>query len=204
MLFSVTLKGNPARWAKNIAEKQLPFAVAKTLTDTASLVGKTAAKEAKKTMSIRKAWAAKYKSSRIGQPPSPAQAFTSTPANRKDPLNRMHAITGTIGWQIAQQISPQNTTRKPFKAKQLYIPLQAKRTKSQSAPALMRKGAVVAISKRGNLIMFYKQKPMYKIVKQQEIKPRYNLYDIAQMKSQKYADYYFKRNMDYAIKTAKK
>jgi hypothetical protein len=203
MFFLVTIKGSPGRWAKDIAQKQLPFAMAKTLTDTASLVGKAAAKEAHKTMSIRKPWAGKYKSSRIGQPPSPPQANTTTPANRKTPLNRMHSTVGTVGWQIAQQISDKKSTRRPLKAKQLYIPLQAKRTKSQSPRVMLSKGRV-ALSKRGNLILYYKDKPMYKLVKQQEIKPRYNLYDIARTKSQRYATYFFKKAMDYAVKTAKK
>lgn len=196
------------QWIDDIAQRQIPFATAKALTDTAAHIGRFAASQANATMDIRKPWAGRHKTARIGQPPSPAAAFASTPASYKTPIAKMESSVGTIGWQIAEQIKDSHTTRRPLKAKHRFIPLQAGRQKSQSPKAMFAKKSVFAKHTKKGLIMFQRDgrnlKPLYKIVKEQDIAPKFDFMRMAEARAPKVFPTFFTRAMLNAIKTARK
>lgn len=194
-------------WLDDIAQKQIPFATAKALTDTASRIGQEIAARTASTMNIRSSWAAKYRTSRIGQAPNQSAAYTATPADKRSGLNNMQATVGTIGWQMAQQINNKDSIRKPRKAKNLWIPLNIKRTKSNSPSRMLKKRGVFINKTSKGTMMFQRQGkqiiPIYLARKQQTIKPRFNFVEMANHRADKYFNVFFHRAMIMAIRTAK-
>lgn len=196
------------QWLDDIAQRQIPFATAKALTDTAARIGQEAASRTAITMNIRSSWAAKYRTSRIGQAPNQSTAYTASPADKRSGLNNMQSAVGTIGWQMAQQIDDKDTIRRPHKAKSLWIPLNVKRTRSNSpARMLKKKGVFIQKTSKGP-IMFQRKgqqiTPIYLMRKKQTIKPRFNFLDMANQRAGRYFNVFFNRAMAMAIRTAKR
>lgn len=201
--------GDFKRWCDDIAQKQIPFAAAKALTDTAVKIATLAAAEASKKMTIRKKWAGTSKTARIGAFPNPSSSFFALPADKNKPMKRMFSIAGNQGWQMAQQIGENEIERKPLKAKTLWIPLDVKRSKANTPSVLLkRKGVFIRKTSKG-LIMFQRKgkeralRPLYLLKKSQRIKPRYSFRYIAERRAERYFNFFFERAMKRAIETAR-
>lgn len=195
------------KWLDDIAQKQIPFATAKALTDTAARIGQESAAKTATTMNIRSSWAAKYRTSRIGQTPNQSAAYTATPADKRSGLNNMQSTVGTIGWQMAQQIDNKDTIRRPHRSKSLWIPLNIKRTRTNSPGRMLRKKGVFIRSTTKGPMMFQRKgqqiTPIYLMRKKQTIKPRFNFLEMANHRADRYFNIFFHRAMDQAIRTAK-
>lgn len=197
-------------WLDDIAKRQIPFATAKALTDTAKHIGEDIANKTKETMNAKK-WASSVRTSSIGGGIKKGSAYFVIPANKKDGLGKMKATVGTTGWQLAQQEAEIVSIRKPLKAKNLYIPLRGTRnmTKKPKPSSLFKKKNIFIKKTEKGTILFEKSAsnrstPMYKIVKTQPINPKFSFNDEATNIIKSKFSYYFNCAMKNAIKTAKK
>lgn len=206
-------------WLDDIAKRQIPFATAKALTDTAKHVGEDIANKTKETMNAKK-WASSVRTSSIGGGIKKGSAYFVIPANKKDGLGKMKATVGTTGWQLAQQEAGIVSIRKPLKRKYIYIPIKpftklnlAKSSSTKPKKLLKNKmyGSFFLTSSKGNKFIYervgkgkWNIKARYKVQEQQPINPKFSFNDEATNIIKSKFSYYFNCAMKNAIKTAKK
>lgn len=161
-----------ARDIERTTRSQLPFVMAKTLTDTAK-DGQTGLRDDMAgKMTLRSSWASK--------------GIRIAPARKSDGLKRMQAEVGSKDWFMADQLGEANTIRQPKTSKYRYIPKAARPTKASKIPKRLRPGAVlsgkyafVTRSKNGGISVFKRTIKgltlMYQGIKAQTIKPKVSL-----------------------------
>lgn len=191
-----------------IAKEQLPFAVSKALTNTASKIGEDLAKEAAHQFHTLTPFSRTHRTARIGGQPSPGSSFATIPANKADGLQGMQAILGNQHWGIAQQIDETSTIRRPNKSKYLWVPIMGRKRNFGPKKAMTQKGTFVVNSKGKTLIMQRKGKSrtvtaLFSRRKKQKINPRFNMKLISQKRAQRYMGVFFNRSMEMALRTAK-
>lgn len=198
----------------DIAQEQVPFALAKTMTQLAIMVADDAVDEAKKKFNITQPF---YLSSathaRIGQGPSPARAIHAIPAN-KHTYPDLHAYAGVTHWGIAELMGEHQTVRGTKTAKYRWIPLKGRKLgygvkQAYPGQGSKSKGNFFMKTKSGKHLLVTragksrKITPMFMRVKTQDIIPIYDLQKEALNTAKVLGQWMFEHNMDDAIKTAK-
>lgn len=193
----------------SVAKEQLPFAVAKALTNTSSKIGEDMAKEAAHQFRTLTPFSRTHRTARIGGQPSPGSSFATIPANKADGLNRMHAILGNQHWGIAQQIDERSTIRYPNKSKYLWVPVQGRKRNYGPGKALAQKGVFVVKTREGKTLILQRKGKSRTVTAlfsrrvKQNINPRFNMKLISERRAQRYMNVFFDRAMTLALRTAK-
>lgn len=209
----ISIKLNDSEVKKKLTEieqKQLPYATARALTKTAQVIGQKLVADVNSNMLIRGKgrWAGKLANAKKDGSLSPSAAFNAVAAQKKDGMNRMAAKVGTIGWQMAEQVGERNTLRKPRRAKQRLKNLQAKKYQTPNK-MLERKKVFVQSTSKGPMMLQrvgkkkYPLRPLFAMVKQQEVKPKVSLKKHAETWAPKVFPGAFKKYLEQAVKTAK-
>lgn len=186
MPIGVSITVNTAQaigYLKAATSRHVPFAVATALTRVAKSAGDALASEAKGSMTISNAWAARHRTASLSGGIPKSAGLVSVPARKSSSLSGISARVGHVGWQMAQQMDSEPTTRKPLTAAYRFIPLAVGRTKrggvrkaDRPASLIGKPGVFIRKTSKG-AILFRAGKgrsitPLYKLVKAQRIKPR--------------------------------
>jgi len=170
---------------------QLPFVMAKTLTDTAKdgqahLRVQMAAK-----LTLRSPWASK--------------GIRIVSARKGDGFDHMQSEVGSKDWFMADQLAEANSMRQPKTSKYRYIPKAARKTKASRIPKRLSPAAVlgdkyafVTKSKNGGIAVFKRGinglTLMYAGIKRQTIKPKLSLHRSVQQSARAKIVSNFSRN----------
>ena len=202
-------------YVDDIAKSQLPFACAKTLTFVARDIASDAVKLANLRFNVKhKTYLKNATQAKIGGQPSPARAFHSVPADKKQGLEGMVAIVGVTHWGIADLVDGQMDTRGTKTAKYRWVPLKGRKLGygvKQAYPeqGTKSKGNFFMRSRRGNRLLVTragksnKLTPMFLRKKKQDMRPIFSLGKVSENRFEKYWDKYFETNMNKALETAR-
>lgn len=187
------------RWLDDIAHRQLPFAVAKTLTLTAKDAQGDIGTEMTGVMSLKSNY--------------PKAGLKINPARKKDGLHRMTSEIGHKDWYMAQQMSSTTTVRKSRNADYQYIPRAVRKTKTgkiskANRPSNIfkknvffskngRDGGSIFQGKAGRSIL------LYSAIKQQTIKPKMDMHRTANLTASRRLDKNFINSMRIARRSAR-
>jgi len=157
------------RGIRRLVGRDLPFAMALTLTSTAKDVRVAEQTAASATMTLRSRWV--------------HRGFQVTAAQKSDGIDRMESRVGHRDWYIAQQMGESTTTRTPRSKRYLYVPLSGVRKhkrqkirRSQSPGALLRQKTIFFLESKGRTyiarILSGQVTLMYIQIKRQPIDPK--------------------------------
>ena len=90
----------------DIAKRQMPFATASALTQTAATIGKHMANLTASSMKTLTPFSRTHRTARIGGAPSPASSYATIPANKRDGMGRMFAEVGNQHCGASRNRSP--------------------------------------------------------------------------------------------------
>ncbi len=204
---SIPLEKMP-QFIDDMAQKQMPFACAMTLTKTSAAIGDVLAQKSAHQFHTLTPFSRTHRTARIGGKPSPGSSYATLPANKADGIDKMKATLGNQHWGIAQQIDVGSTVRKPKTSKYLWVPLQGRKRNFGPKKALQMKGAFIIRTQKGRMIVQRKGKsktliPLFLRRRQQTIKPRFHMMDVVNKRAQRYIDFFFHQSMEQALRTAK-
>ncbi|MDO8421117.1 MAG: hypothetical protein Q7S99_03045 [Parvibaculum sp.] len=179
------------RGIERTTRDQLPFVMAKTLTDTAKDAQTTLRSDMAGKMTLRSTWAAK--------------GIRITPARKSDGFSHMRAEVGSKDWFMADQLDDASSIRAPKTSKYRYIPKAARPNKASKIPKRLSPGAVlngkyafVTKSKNGGISVFKRGinglTLMYQGIKRQKITPKVSLHRSVQQSTRAKVEINFARN----------
>lgn len=177
-----------------LSKKNLAFAVARSLTDVAKDAKEDLINQTNATMQIRKKWV--------------FRGYRIKAAQKKQGISGMYSAVGHTDWYMEDQLDDRKNIRSPKKAKWLWIPRAAKRTKAWSVERVLKKKNVFMV-KKGNRAAIYQRKSKKKTIllytgtKQQTIDPRFSLRKETDRTYQKKFARHFKKRMAQAMRTSK-
>ena len=119
------------RQFNDLKRKQMPFAMALAITQTAKDARESIRKEMSAEMQLRSNFLTR------------ASQLQVISANKNDGLHRMKAIIGHKHWAMAQQMGNQSVTRTPNRARYLFKPIAVKRTKTGRIPKRLKPSHVL-------------------------------------------------------------
>ncbi len=193
----------------DIAKRQMPFATASALTQTAAAIGKHMANLTASGMKTLTPFSRTHRTARIGGTPSPASSYATIPANKRDGMGKMFAEVGNQHWGISEQIDQATTDRTPQNSKYLWIPLRGRKRSFTPGKALAQRNTFVARTPAGQTFIFQRKgkgrtiTPLFLARKRQTITPRINFRSVANRYAQRLMSIYLDRAMEKALKTAK-
>ena len=197
------------RWLNAQAQKQVPFAAAKALTNLAKDAQSVIRSDIQRTMTIRRPWALK--------------GIQVKAAQKRDGLGRMQAEVGSKDWFMADQLDDTSSVRKT--SKKQFLPYAARRGgKSASIPKGLRPAAVTSSAMastggqdgryffkkgRGGRSMLYqnlrgkKLRLMYTVGPEQTIRPKMRLSESVRVAVSGKVEREFVKQMQAAIRSAR-
>ena len=197
------------RWLNNAAQKQVPFATARALTNLAK-VGQVALRaDINRSMTIRNNWTAK--------------GIQVKAAQKRDGLNNMQAEVGSKDWYMADQLADETSTRQGNSGRKQFLPYAARgKGKGNLIPKRLRPAPVTQSAKAGNggdgkfffrkgrggrSMVFQnlrgnKLRLMYTVGKSQTVKPKMHLTESVRKSVMPKAEREFIRQMQAAIRSA--
>lgn len=196
----------------DIAKRQMPFATASALTQTASAIGKHMANLTASSMNTLTPFSRTHRTARIGGAPSPASSYATIPANKRDGMDKMFAELGNQHWGISEQIDQSSTDRTPNKTKYLWVPLQGRVRGFSPGKALNQKRTFLVHTKRSNQVFIGRNKGrgtarrtswLFVARRRQTITPRINFHSVAKRYAYRLMNIYIARELEKAIATAK-
>lgn len=194
----------------DMAQRQLPFACAKALTDTSAKIGQDLSQMAAHQFYTTTPFSRTHKTARLGASPATVKAssFVTLPADKHHGLDRMQATLLNQHWGISEQIDSTTSERLPNKNKYLWVPLQKRRKNFTPGKARTQKGVFVIKSKGHYFMMQRKGKsreltPLFMSRRSQTIRPVFNFKKITEQRAPRYMDIFFNREMEAALRTAK-
>lgn len=199
------------RWLTAQAQKQVPFATAKALTNLAKGAQESLRSDIQRNMTIRRPWALK--------------GIQVKAAQKRDGLNGMYAEVGSKDWYMADQLDDKSSDRKAPSGRKQFLPYAARKGgKASMIPKGLRPAAVTQRAKseggsedgkyffkrgRGGRSMVYqnlkgkKLKLLYTVGDVQTIKPKLSLSESVRRAVAGKAEREFIRQMQAAIRSAK-
>jgi len=188
------------RWLDDIAQRQIPFAVAKTLTMTAKDAQGEIGTEMTGVMALRSNYV--------------KAGLKITPARKKDGLHRMTSEVGHKDWYMAQQMGRTSTVRKSRNSEYQFIPRGVRRTKTGKITKSFRPSQVfkkknVYFTQTGKDRGYVFQRKagrsilLYSAIKQQTVKPKMDLQRTANLTAAKRLDRNFVKSMRQAMRSAR-
>lgn len=211
---SIPLEKTP-QFIDDMAQKQMPFACAVTLTRVAKDTADDAVKLANMRFKVKhKSYLKNATQAKIGGKPSPFRAFHSVPANKKDGLERMMSVVGVTHWGIADLIDGKMDVRGTKTAKYRWVPLKGRKLgygvkQAYPGQGSKSKGNFFRKSKRGNYLLLTRAGKSRKLTamflrkKTQNMRPIFSLQKISEYGFSKRWDKHFEKEMDKALATAK-
>lgn len=210
---TIDLKNLPG-YMDTVAKEQLPFACASTLTHVAMKIAEDIAGLSSQRFHTLSSFARGSTTARLGQQPSKKYAYHAVPALKKDGLDRMQAVVGVSHWGLAEQVGVSPVERQTRTAKYRWVPLKGRKLgygvrNAYPSDGNKSKGNFFMKSKRGNTLLVTragrsrKITPIFLRRKSQTIQPRINMPQLTRQRFKRYFDYYFERDMDRALKTAR-
>lgn len=199
------------RWLNTQAQKQVPFATAKSLTNLAKIAQTSLRGDIQRGMTLRRPWTLK--------------GIQVKAAQKRDGLNGMYAEVGSKDWYMADQLDDKSSTRKAPSGKKQFLPYAARRGgKAAQIPKGLRPAAITQSAKsgsggqdgkyffkkgRGGRSMVYqnlkggKLRLLYTVGDVQNIKPKIQLSDSVRNAISSKVEREFIRQMQAAIRSAK-
>lgn len=188
---------------RSVAGKQVPFAMAKALTDTAKGAQKALKYTIKGNMTLRNKHT--------------ERGIRLVRAEKKDGLSGMSAKVRSIDWYMQDQTDGVGSVRKPKSATYKYIPVKARPNKNRSVPKRLRIKEIVnknqSFYRRGknqSLLVFqrYGKKKkrtrlLYVAVKSQKIKSRVSVDKVILPYVKRNLGRNFTKAWAFALKTAR-
>lgn len=198
------------RWLTAQAQKQVPYAAARALTQLAKDSQSDVRDGMQRSLTIRRPWALK--------------GIHVSAAQKRDGLNGMKAEVGSRDWFMKDQLADGSSVRKAPGGKKQFLPKGARRGgKSAMVPKGLRPAAVTKLAKAsngGDGKYFFKQgtggrsmvfqnlrgnrlKLIYTVGDKQTVKPKLHLNSVVRATVMRNGPREFVRQMQAAIRSAR-
>lgn len=203
MTEAIDIKLNTREFTRHLthaARRQVPYATAMALTQTAKDAQDETKRKMTGTMRLKSNWA--------------KSGLRITPARKNDGMWRMFAAVGHRDWYMAQQLGRMTVVRKSKEAEYQYIPRGVKRsktgriTKAMTPARLLKKRNVFMVKTGSERAAIYQKKGqklilMYSAVKHQTVSPAMSLQDTVAKTAQKTFPRNWVRSMSKAMRTSR-